>query len=262
MAEIVTFERVFWGPRGFPQSCSLCGTLLQQELPDRPLFLAYIIISLVPSPLLSAIYRFWGFGSPVALNLAWGTPGLIIAARSLAVAQICRRVLGVYRGIWALAWRTLLAIAGFMVLYSFAVARSRWQAANLNFDRGLELAISGVIVTVFLFAQHYEIDVRPMDHFLAIGFLFFSSFFVLNNTLLEGWLGSYETLWNLLGTLAFMASLLLWIWAVRETQEERRWQPEMLPSSADRTLAPQINLRLRALDEQLGKLLYAEAKKH
>jgi hypothetical protein len=219
------------------------------------------MITLVHSPLLFAIYRFWGFGSPVAVNLAWGTQGLVIAARAMAVGEICRRVLGVYRGIWALAWRTLLVIAGLVLLYSFAVARPRWQAAILNSDRGLELAISGVIVMVFLFARHYEIEVRPTDRSLAIGFLFFSCFSVLNNTLLEGWLGPYETLWNLLGTLAFMPSLLLWIWAVRETQEERRWQPEMLPSSAYGTLAPQINLRLRALDEQLGKLLYAEAKK-
>jgi len=54
------------------------------------------------------------------------------------------------------------------------VARPRWQAAILNSDRGVELAIAGVIVMVFLFAQHYEIEVAPADRYLAIGFLLFS----------------------------------------------------------------------------------------
>jgi len=178
------------------------------------------------------------------------------------VAEICRRVMGMYRGIWALAWRMLLVIAGLVLLYSWAVARPRWQAAILNSDRGIELAIAGVIVMVFLFAQHYEIQVAPADRYLAIGFLLFSCFTVLNNTLLEGWLERYETLWNLFGTLAFMASLLIWIWAVRETQEEGSLQPEMLSGVAYCTLAPEINFRLKTLNEQLGKLWYSEAKKH
>jgi len=262
MAEIVTIEKALWALSVLLTAGLFALLLYRKNYRVYPYFFTYVLITLMQSPVLLATYRVWGFDSPASTNIAWGVQGLVIAARALAVAEICRRVMGMYRGIWALAWRMLLAIAGLVLLYSWAVARPRWQAAILNSDRGIELAIAGVIVMVFLFAQHYEIEVAPADRYLAIGFLLFSCFTVLNNTLLEGWLERYETLWNLFGTLAFMASLLLWIWAVRETQEEGSWQPEMLPGVAYCTLAPEINLRLKTLNEELGKFWYAEAKKH
>jgi hypothetical protein len=261
MAEITNFEKVLWGLSFFLKGVLVAQLLFRKNQRIYPYFFAYAVLTFLHSPVLFLSYRIWGFNSASVVDLAWGTQGLVIAARALAVAEICRRVVGRYRGVWALAWRMLLAIAGLVLFYSWAVARPGWQAVILNSDRGLELAIAGVIVMVFLFAQHYEIEVQPTDRYLAIGFFLFSCINVVNNTLLEGWLGSYETFWNLLGTLAFIASLTLWIWAVRERQEERRWQPEMLTGVAYRTLVPEINLRLKALNEQLGRFWYVEAKK-
>src|ERR1700730_17266991 len=224
MAEIVSFERVLWGLSVCLKAALLAQLLYRRNHRIYPYFSAYVLLTLLHSFILFACYRFWGFDSPSAVNLAWSTQGLVIAARALAVAEICRRVMETYRGIWALTWRVLVAIAGLVLLYSWAVARSGWQAAILNSGGVLELAIATVIVMMFLFAQHYEIEVGPTDRYLAIGFLLFSCFSVLNNTLLEGWLARYGTLWNLLGTLAFIASLLIWVWALRETQEEVTWQ--------------------------------------
>ena len=262
MAEIVPAEKALWALSILLKAGLFAILLYRRNHRVYPYLFTYVLVTLMQSLVLFTTYRVWGFYSPTSRNIAWGVQGLVIAARALAVAEICRRVLARYQGIWALAWRMLLVIAGLVLLYSWAVARPRWQAAILNSDRGIELAIAGVIVMVFLFAQHYEIQVAPADRYLAIGFLLFSCFTVLNNTLLEGWLERYETLWNLFGTLAFMASLLIWIWAVRETQEEGSLQPEMLSGVAYCTLAPEINFRLKTLNEQLGKLWYSEAKKH
>jgi hypothetical protein len=47
------------------------------------------------------IYRRWGFSSMLSWRIAWGMQGAVICARALAVAEVCRGVLGRYRGIRA-----------------------------------------------------------------------------------------------------------------------------------------------------------------
>jgi hypothetical protein len=186
---------------------------------------------------------------------------LVIAARALAVAEICRRVLARYRGIWALAWRMLLLTAVLVLVYAWAVSRPNWQLAILSTDRGLELAIAVAIVILLLFVKYYEIELGTTVYYLAAGLFLFSVFSVLNNTILETWLRSYAILWNLLGTLAFVASLLLWIWAVREKQPETLLEPELVTQGAYYALVPEINDRLKALNEQLGQFWDVEANR-
>lgn len=262
MAEIATFERVLWG-LSILLKWGLVGLFVfRKHYRSFPCFFIYAMLTAIQSPVLYASYRMWGFESPTSGNIAWGTQGLVIAARGLAVAEICRRILGVYRGIWALASRLLLATAGLVLLYSWAVARPHWQAAILNCDRGLELAIAGVLVVVFLFANHYEIEVEPIVRYLAVGLFLYSCFSVVNNTVLEKWSWDYAPAWNLFRTLAFVASLLLWVWALREQQPKTVSKPSLLPEETYRALAPELNLRLKTLNEQLGKFWYEEAKKH
>jgi hypothetical protein len=56
----------------------------------------------------------------------------------------------------------------------------------MNLDRGLELAMATVIVLLFVFARYYEVGVEPAVRTMAIGFLLYSCFRVLNDTILEG----------------------------------------------------------------------------
>jgi hypothetical protein len=262
MAEITTFEWVLWG-LSIVLKWGLLGIFfVRKHYRIFPFFFAYVLLTAVQSPVLFASYRTWGFQSKISGSIAWGTQGMVIAARGLAVAEICRRIMGVYRGIWSLASRLLLAIAGLVLVYSWAVARPHWQAAVLNCDRGLELAIAAVLMMVFLFARHYEIEVEQTVRFLALGLFLYSCFSVVNNTVLEKLLWDYAPLWNLIRTLAFVASLLLWSWTLREQQAETAPGPAMLPAGAYSSLAPELNLRLRTLNEHLAKFWRAEAKKH
>jgi hypothetical protein len=226
-----------------------------------PLFFVYVLFNFLQCFVLFGSYRIWGFNSPVSSRIAWGTQVFVIAARAIAVAQICQRVLAKYQGIWALARRLLVATATVVLLYSWAVARGRWQFAVLNADRGMELAIASVIVILLLFARHYGVAVEPAVQAIAIGFFLYSCFFVLNDTILERWMYDYSTLWNLLGTLAFLASLLVWGRGLRGRQPETTLEPEMLSPEIYRTLAPEINDRLRALNDHLGQLWYVERKR-
>ena len=261
MAEIVPAEKALWA-LSILLKAGLFGMLLYRKNHRvYPYLFTYVLVALMQSLVLFTTYRVWGFYSPTSRNIAWGVQALVIAARALAVAEICRRVLARYQGIWELAWRMLLATVGLVLVYAWAVSRPNWQQAILSTDRGLELAIAVAILILFLFVKYYEIVVETTVLYLSTGLFFFSVFSVLNNTILENRLHSYATLWNLLGTLAFVASLLLWIWAVREKQPETPSEPELMPQSAYRTLAPQINLRLRNLNEQLSQIWHVEGKR-
>jgi hypothetical protein len=261
MDEIAKFERVLWGFMVFLNGGLLVLLLYRKNHRVFPFFFVYALFNFLQCFVLFASYRKWGFLSPVSMRIAWGTQGFVIAARALAVAQICQRVLGRYRGIWALGRRLLVATAAVVLLYSWAVAGGQWQNAVLNADRGLELAIASVIVILFLFARYYEVAVEPAVRALAIGFFLYSCFVVLNDTILEGWMYGYSTLWNLLATLAFVASLLVWSQGLRERQPETTLAPDMISDGIYRTLAPEINDRLRALNDHLGQLWYVERKR-
>jgi hypothetical protein len=142
-------------------------------------------------------------------------------------------------------------------LYAVAVARGNWALGILNMDRGLELAMATVIVLLFLFARYYEVDVEATVRTLAIGFFLFSCFRILDDTIFENWFLSYREFWNRLGALAFVASLLLWAWALRRTQPRTGDKPVMLSASLYQWMAPEINSRLKTLNENLGQFWYA-----
>ena len=261
MAGIVNLETALWVISAFSEAGLLVLLLYRRNYKTFPAFFAYVLVNFAQSAILFASYRVWGFNSSRAVTLAWGAQGLVIAARTLAVGEICRRVLAGYRGIWALAWRMLLAVVTLLLVYSAASARLNWQLAVLYADRGLELAIAVAIVTLFLFVRYYEIEVEPAARSLAIGFLIYSCSSVLNNTILESWMHRYATLWNVLNTFAFMASLSLWMWALRETRTETTSAPELLSGSVYGSLAPEINLHLKTLNKHLSQWWYVEAKR-
>ncbi len=261
MAEIHTFERVLWGFTVFLKAALVILLLYRKNYRAFPLFFVYALLNSLQSAALFESYRMWGFRSGTSMQMAWGTQGLVTLARAVAVAEICHQILAKFSGIWGLAWRLLLAAAAFISLYAWAVSRGSWPFAILNLDRGLELAMATVIVLLFVFARYYEVGAEPAARTVAIGFLLYSCFRVLNDTILEGWLHRYATLWNLLGTLSFLASMLLWTWAFRRTQPATTFETELVPEDLYRTLAPEINARLRELNEQLRHFGHVEGKR-
>lgn len=261
MNEIVAFEKLLWGFMVFLNGGLLVLLLYRKNHRVFPIFFVYLLFNLLQCFLLFASYRIWGFKSPVSSRMAWGSQIFVSMARALAVAQISHRVLAKYRGVWAFARRLLAATGAVVLLSSWAIAGGSWESVVLNANRGMELAIASVIVTLFLFTRYYGIAVEPVVRALAAGFFLYSCFYVLNITILERWLYDYVTLWNLLGTLAFLASLLLWSWVLRKRQTETIFAPEMLSDGIYRTVVPEINDRLRALNDHLGQFWWVERKR-
>ena len=227
-----------------------------------PAFTFYTLVNLAQAILLFIAYRRWGFSSLSSWLFAWGTQIVVACARALAVVEVGGHFLSRYPGIWALARRLLLGCAGLVLLYSGLAARHQWELALLSGDRGLELSIAAVIVVLFLFARHYDVQIEPADRSLAIGLCLYSCFRALNDTLLERYLYGYETFWSLLGTLAFFASLSLWSWTLRKSRAEAATKENLLPLGVYQSFAPQINLRLGSLNDQLCKIWKPEVTRH
>lgn len=185
-----------------------------------------------------------------------------VCARALAVAEISRHFLSRYPGIWALAKRILLVCAGLVLLYSGLAVRHQWELALPTADRGLELSIAAVIVTLFLFGRYYDLRPARTDRSLAIGFCLYSCFRVLNDTISDRYLYGYAKLWNLLEMLAFFASLFLWSWALRKSRTETATDENLLPLGVYQSLTPLINLRLRLLNERLRQIWKPEVPRH
>ena len=101
-----------------------------------------------------------------------------------------------------------------------------------------------------------------VDRSLATGLCLYSCFRALNDTVLERYLYGYVMFWSLLGTLAFFASLSLWSWTLRKSRTEAVTRENLLPLGVYQKLAPQINLRLRSLNDQLCKIWKPEVTRH
>lgn len=69
----------------------------------------------------------------------------------------------------------------------------------------------------------------------------------------------YVGFWGFMDIITFLASLLIWIHAVylyspgQESRAPTRMAPEVYG-----TLSPQVNIRLRLLNDQLAQLLHSE----
>lgn len=217
-----------------------------------PFFSAYILLNLFQGIILFEAYRHWGFLSSEAKEIAWSAQGLVALLRAIAVAEICYLVLAKFSGIWSLAWRLLVGSAALVALYTWAASRGGLQFAILNLDRGLELVMAAVIVVMLVFSRYYEVAVPQAIRTLAIGFFLYSGFRVLDDSLLERWWGAFAPLWNLLGAVTFLASLLIWVWALRLAQQHTMSEPALLPKDHYQSLSPAINARLKNLNERLG----------
>jgi hypothetical protein len=253
MADLAQFQQSLWAAN-VAAGVALGGLLgFRKNYRVYPAFSSYIFLNLIQAALLFIALKRSGFSSDALWRIGWPTQGAVLFVRSLAVAELCRHLLARYKGVWALAWRLLLGCAVLVLVYSLASSKHQWVSALPSVERGLDLAIASVTVGLFVFARYYRIIVDPTIRTMAVGFFLFSSFGVLNDTILERWLYGYVTLWNILGSLAFFAALLLWSWALRLPQTAAAREEALLPDSVYSTISPELNLRLHLLNKQLSQ---------
>ena len=171
MPDLQTALQMGWNFSIFLRIFLLCLLIFRRNVQFFPFFTTYLVVNLAKALTLNLIYQAWGIHAFKTYVLAWSMEAVVTATRALAVAELCRALLGAYQGIWSLAWRVLLTCAGLIVLYSAFSSKHTLEGFILGSGRALELAIASVIVIVFLFLRHYEVVSEPYGALPGAGFL-------------------------------------------------------------------------------------------
>jgi hypothetical protein len=218
------------------------------------------------------LYPVFGFGSWIAYDVAWITNGILLAARGLAIGELCFCLLGAYRGIWALAWRILLGVSLLFLIHAgvdSAFQRSWLGTFVMSIDRNLELTATAVLVVLLLIGRYYTLEMDQLERAIAFGLCVFSATAAVANSLMlqawtthppswhgyGGWIDHAQFWWNLARGLSEVCALVMWAAALRRPFPTVRAAPTLLPVSAYRELSAAFNLKLRTLDAHLLEFL-------
>ncbi len=262
--QLSSSDHLLWGA-GTLLEVILCVLIVRRGLYRRlPFFSTYLALVFARSTLMWWAYRVLGYGSPSSFYIAWITQGILLLARGLAVAELCWSSLRAYRGIWALTWRLLAAIALALVVHAglSAAGNRSWIAPFvLTAERGLELAAVGILVLLLAACRYYEIRLELVQKMILLGLGFYSAIQVLNNSFMREWLTQFSHstpsfyLWNGIRLASFQVALVIWLLALRNPLPAAAPAPALLPQEVYDDLAPQVNYRLRLLNQRLLEML-------
>ena len=259
MDDLGIFTKSVWATTAVVQILLLCLLVVRRNANTYPAFTAYIFMTVAQSGLLFFSIRGWGFSSTTSWRIGWATQCLVLGARAFAVAELCQHILQRFRGVWILARWILFAFGSLVLAYALLAAEHQWGLILTTAELGLEMATAAVIVTLLLFARYYDIAVAPSLRLVALGLCVYSCVSVLNDAILERWLSRYVDLWNASGMVAFLACLFVWSWAFRKVAPQSAAEPMFHDGSVYLNIIPEMNLRLRILNEQLMRLWRVEA---
>src|SRR5438477_11470201 len=106
------------------------------------------------------LYQSYGFSRTVyGYRMAWTTQAFVVIARGLATAEICYRILGKFKGVWALTIRLLVACGGMVLISTLYFGIRSYQLAVITVDMSLEAFIATWIVGLRSFVRYYVVAV-------------------------------------------------------------------------------------------------------
>jgi hypothetical protein len=246
-----------------------------------PFFAIYAFALLAHTIGMWIVYQTFGFQSQVAYYCYWISLLFNAAMRSLAIAELCRYKLSMYRGIWGLVWRLLFGVS---ILFFLHAAFDTWGQPNrlaiysVTLDRDLDIASVAILAALLLIHNYYGLTLEPLQRTIAAGICFICAVDVIGNTILRNLLSGYlfplfaashssiwlvlkpqydriTDLWSTIHLICFMAAMGVWCYALRKPIPARVDAPELLPVEVYRELSPAINLRLSAFNDRLAELL-------
>lgn len=262
MVEPLNLRNLAWALTTFAESVLFVLILWRKLHRSHPAFSFYIVAIIAQSFSIRLIYWRWGAGSMAAWNLGWASQILVLCARWLAITEISRRILQEYSGIRRLAGIILFVLGLAALTYGMATSGGQWQYMTLNAQRAVELCVGVFLVSVFVFARFYRIPIASLERQLALGFCLYSCFLIINFSLYQWRNATQAVLWSFLDVLAFLATLTVWINAVRASLPATVRGTSLTPTSLSpqeyAQLAQQVNTRLNLLSKRLSRLLRFE----
>jgi len=122
MEDLDTFTKWTWAMTAIAQALLLGLLVARRNANIYPAFTAYIFMTLAQGGLLFLAIRGSGFSSLTSYRIGWATQAVVMGARAFAVAELCRHVLGRFRGVWLLARWILLICGTAVLLYALLAA--------------------------------------------------------------------------------------------------------------------------------------------
>lgn len=247
--------RILWGV-SFALQLAVFFMMAGKKLyRDFPAIFFYLLIGLIQAPVMYLIYSSKGYGSWVAFWTGWTSQAVVVIARWVVVCELCRNALGQFQGIWALTWRVLAVLGSLALLVAVALGGHDFVRLVTTFDLGLELSMTTVLVGFFLFVRYYRVVVQNSLRSIGIAFCLYSIFRAFNDSVLQTFLRNYSNTWNVVDEVTYIATLTLLGSAVYELRSEDVRRVVLLPQTAYAEIAPQVNERLKALNDRLNQLL-------
>ena len=249
---------LLWAIGTIVQLTVLYLVVAKRRVHTLPLFFLYIALNLCQAAFLFFVYSHYGFDSPAAGQLAWPSEQIILTAQALAAAEVLYRVLRHYAGIWALAWRLIAAAALIVICYVFASVKQlpSWKLMIAN--RGFHLTFAVALISCLLLVRFYAIPIDPLYKALMGGFCVLSCTIVVDNTLFQAlFLRHFPNsglIWNSLVMVVFIGVQMVWALALRHPVRVDN-KPALLPPATYDRLSPDVNSRLRDLNDILSRFL-------
>jgi hypothetical protein len=228
-----------------------------------PLFAIYVVLNLIQAALLVFVYSHYGFRSDAAYEIYWISEPIVLIAQALAAMQLIRRFLRHYPGIWGLAWRVIAVGAVVTVSHALASAERDPSWRMMIANRGYHLTFAVALISCLLLIRFYAIPVNRTYRILLAGFCFASCEVVAADTLLQMMFlqrfpGAGD-IWNYIEMAAFIGVQIIWVVALWQPAQAEERRPSLLPASEYEQLSPDINSRLRKINDVLNRFWRMEA---
>jgi hypothetical protein len=257
VTELSALLRFIWFASGFLQLAILVLVFSLHHYRTLPTFAWYIGLNLAQAILLVPVYSHFGFNSGPAYRTFWATQVITMIAQTLASTELLHRALQDYPGIWELTWRLILFAIVVVIGYSWANASRNDQWGLMYADRGYNLTFAVAFILCLLLVRHYSVSIDPVYKVLLGGFCFYSCGAFVSDTLLKQQFmehfPKYSDVWNESELLIFFAVLAVWIVALRHPVRALSQTLSSPSGGAYEQLGPQINSRLRELNDVLRK---------
>src|SRR5277367_3736704 len=125
-----------------------------------PLFASYVALLAAETVAVHWTYHHWGYASLAARYVYWSFLGVVLIARGLAVAELCRRSLGPFPAVWEITrrWLALSALA----LFTYALIgslrnNSPATAFLLTAERSLDFGIVFILFVLLCLGRRYDV---------------------------------------------------------------------------------------------------------
>ena len=154
-----------------------------------------------------------------------------------------------------MTWRVLAVLGSSALILALLLGGHDFVKIVSTFDLSLEVSMTTVLMVFFVFSRYYKVFVQNSLRTMAVAFCLYSLFRTINDLVLQAFLRDYAGTWNFIDEVTYLATLLLLGGAVYVLSSERSEKVVLFPQAVYSGFVPQVNERLRLLNERLSEFL-------